>query len=325
MDLIQGQFPEGVEFGGGRRKSREGRRATGGLTDGFNLLNEKVQKTLGRWTPCDGRHSIQPHDGGEGPPQLTRLARVFRNTGQPVAVLLETIVVGIVGAIANGVVMLIFLTQTKKTKLTTSSKFVINHLCLDLFSCLSVVITYGWKIANRKLETNWNYWTCYLIGSETLLWCGVNSSVTNLVVLTLERYSKIVHTSMHQTYYRNWMTYVLLASSWFLGFLVVAPTNFVSFSYHRDGFAVTCDGFANWTNVYVGLFFGIFVFFFNYANPMLVFIVCYWRIILAIRKSATFFSRSNSGVNQMHHRNEVALVKTMIIITTLFGNMLVAK
>ena len=229
------------------------------------------------------------------------------------------IVVGIVGAIANGVVMCIFLTQTKKTKLTTSSKFVINQLCLDLFSCLSVVITYGWKIANRQLETNWNYWTCYLVGSETLLWCGVNSSVTNLVVLTLERYSKIVHTSIHQAYYRNWMTYVLLASSWFLGFLVVAPTNFVSFSCHQDGFAVTCDGFANLTNAYVGLFFGIFMFFFNYANPMLVFIVCYWRIILVIRKSATFFSRSNSGVNQMHHKNEVALVNTMIIITTLFG------
>ena len=100
MDLIQGQLPEGVEFGGGRRKSREGRRATRGLTDGFNLLNEKVQKTLGRWTSFDDCHSIQPHDGGEGTPQFTRLARVFRNTGQPVAVLPET-----VGLVASSLVM----------------------------------------------------------------------------------------------------------------------------------------------------------------------------------------------------------------------------
>ena len=226
--------------------------------------------------------------------------------------------VGIVGAIANAVVLMIFLTQTKKTKLSTSTKFVVNQLSLDLFSCLSLIMTYGWKIANRDLNKNWNFWTCYLIGSEILLWCGVNSSVVNLVLITLERYMKIVYTSIHERYYRNWMTYVLMTSSWLLGFIVQAPAG-VSMNFYYDGATVICEMYTKWSSAYVGLFYGMFLTVFNYVDPMLVFIVCYWRIIIVFRKSASFFDNTNSGVNQMHHKNEVALIKTMIIITAVFG------
>ena len=225
---------------------------------------------------------------------------------------------GIVGAIANAAVLMIFLTQTKMTKLSTSTKFVINQLSIDFCSCFSLIMTYGWKIVNRNLNRNWNYWSCYLIQCEILEWCCINASATNLILITLERYLKIVYTSIHERFNRNWMAYVLMSSSWLLGFIVQA-TSVVSLDFHYEGSSVICEMYTQWSSAYVGLFFGMSQTVFNYVDPMLVFIVCYWHILVVFRRSASFFDNTNSGVNQMHHKNEVALIKTMIIITAVFG------
>jgi len=48
------------------------------------------------------------------------------------------------------------------------------------------------------------------------------ASVYGLVVITAERYFKIVHPVVHRNRYRRWMTYVGVATPWLIGLLTSA-------------------------------------------------------------------------------------------------------
>ena len=46
---------------------------------------------------------------------------------------------------------------------------------------------------------------------------GVSADIVGLIVITLERYFKIVHAIAHRKYYRNWMTKVGVVLPWIGG------------------------------------------------------------------------------------------------------------
>jgi len=61
----------------------------------------------------------------------------------------------------------------------------------------------------------------------------VYGSVYGLVVITAERYFKIVHPVAHRNRYRRWMTYVGVATPWLIGLVIagvhsVAVTRFIN-------------------------------------------------------------------------------------------------
>lgn len=60
---------------------------------------------------------------------------------------------------------------------------------------------------------------CLLIESEALLSSAAYGSVYGLVVITAERYVKIVHPVAHRNHYRRWMTFVGVATPWLIGFI----------------------------------------------------------------------------------------------------------
>ena len=140
----------------------------------------------------------------------------------------------------------------------------------------------------------------------------------NLILITLERYVKIVHNSFHQKYYQNWMTYSALAMAWITGFAAIVPVVVVTLDYEEG----ICNGASNWPNEISGFIFSIFLFVLDYAVPVMVFIFCYWRILVTMKTSAGFFngqSEANRAVKDKHNQNKVALIKTMVIITVVFG------
>ena len=232
------------------------------------------------------------------------------------------IFIGLIGTTANGIVIVILLWQLRRRKLSTSNKFILNQLALDLCSCVSLVLVYGWKLINSTLHRKWDFVSCCLIGAETLIWACVNGSIVNLICITLERYVKIVHTPIYQNHYRNWMTYAIISLSWIVGFAISTPANFVFVDFSTNG---TCNGLSNWPTDTGALLFSIFLFNIEYAIPLVVFIFCYWQIVFAMERSASYFSnpghQGSQHINDRHKHNKVALVKTMIIITSVFGIM----
>jgi len=55
----------------------------------------------------------------------------------------------------------------------------------------------------------------------------MNAGNIGLVVITLERYFKVVHAVAHRKYYRKWMTRVGVAVPWIAGFCTFAIPAFV--------------------------------------------------------------------------------------------------
>jgi len=66
---------------------------------------------------------------------------------------------------------------------------------------------------------------CFLIESDALVSSAIYGSVYGLVVITAERYFKIVHAVAHRNRYRRWMTFVGVATPWLIGlFTSVVPS-----------------------------------------------------------------------------------------------------
>ena len=225
------------------------------------------------------------------------------------------IVIGIVGIFANGTVITVFVSQSRKIKITTPHKFILNQLALDLLSCICLVLVYGWKVIEKDLGITWNFMSCVFVASETLIWATVSASIANLILITFERYAKIVHTALYKKYYHNWMTYflilIILDCRWADYFSYLLIIQMTSASIFPNGLILNYDGLV-FSNAMVCM---------NYAIPMLIFIFCYLRILLVMRNSASFFAkdRSANSINNAHQKSQVAIIKAMIIITVLFG------
>ena len=63
-----------------------------------------------------------------------------------------------------------------------------------------------------------------LFEGSALLAVGVAAETAGLMIITLERYFKIVHAIAHRKYYRNWMTKVGVVLPWIGGVcLILVP------------------------------------------------------------------------------------------------------
>lgn len=109
------------------------------------------------------------------------------------------IAIGIIGTFANGGVLLALLFGGKTIQLTKRSMniLLINQTVIDLYSCVILVVTYAVKMADIYHKGRLGYCLCMIVTGEMLLWFGLNSSMINLSVITLERYTKIVHHIWH--------------------------------------------------------------------------------------------------------------------------------
>jgi len=82
---------------------------------------------------------------------------------------------------------------------------------------------------------------CILIDGATLATVGLNGATACVVVVTLDRYWKIVHPTHHRKYYRRWMIYVGLFLPWLNGVAVhllpaIGTTKIVNGSCHPIAF-----------------------------------------------------------------------------------------
>ena len=61
---------------------------------------------------------------------------------------------------------------------------------------------------------------CILIESPSLITLGLNGGIASVIIITLDRYWKIVHSVHYRKYYRRWMLYVGLFLPWLNGIAV---------------------------------------------------------------------------------------------------------
>ena len=227
----------------------------------------------------------------------------------------SVVVIGIVGMAANALILygLIASKQHKKHLL------IFNQNALDFLSCLFLVITYTLKLCNFHLTGLSGYWFCMLTLSENMIWYLILTSKVNLVFVTIERYLKAVYPVWSKKKLSKWMIYLAMAFAWISSVVHMTALTF-STSAVVDG---VCYGYVMWKSRVSQMAYGIFYFLSYYITILIIFIFCYWRILIAVRRQAQVMagygtsgpSTSQAQSNQIQSN----VVKTMILVSAFYA------
>jgi len=127
--------------------------------------------------------------------------------------------VSIVGILANATVLAVLVLAHRQHGSSVNT-LIANQCAIDLFACISVatsrVVILADGVAYRGDHLVDNV-VCIAAGSGLFSHIAGLAEKLGLVVITLERYFKIVHAVAHRKYYRDWMTKVGVALPWIGG------------------------------------------------------------------------------------------------------------
>ena len=225
------------------------------------------------------------------------------------------VVIGVVGTAANALILygLVASKQHKKNVL------IFYQNVLDLLSSILLVITYAIKLCNFRLSGSGGYWFCMLLVSENLIWCPIVASKTNLMVITIERYLKAVYAIWSKKKLRKWMIYSAMA---FSSSSAIAHSFAMTFSTSAvvDG---VCYGYVIWQSRVSQMAYGIWYFLSFYVIVLALFIFCYWRILVVIRRQASAVGGHSgpgpSNAPTLSHQIQTNIIKTMILISAFYA------
>ena len=230
------------------------------------------------------------------------------------------ITIGCVGTAANATVLYALMAHNvREAKKRVINLLIINQNLLDLFCCFLLVISVFIEINNIYLTGIFGYLLCSIIINGTATHCVLYGSIINLVALTIERYLKVVHAIWSKTHLKRWMIHAAMAFAWIGGIATAAPTSFIT-ARLEEGRCISYYESQNTSMVFGGCTVVLFFFF-----PIFIFIYCYWRIVVVIRRQMRVMAGHNvEGSSQMtasqtqSKRVKWNIIKTMIVVTVAF-------
>jgi hypothetical protein len=173
------------------------------------------------------------------------------------------LVIGCLGTVGNAFI-LVTLCFTKLARRNTVNMFIANQTSLDMVACRLVQIqvstncrrfgdVHSCQNFHSSLMPSIHTWPstcftarssgqglamCILFASATLSSTCSNGSVLSLVIITLERYFKIVHPVLHRTLFRGWMVRVGVALPWLYPALALRGLQLPAAQYRHDAHQV---------------------------------------------------------------------------------------
>ena len=206
---------------------------------------------------------------------------ISSNSLADLLLLIANITIGCIGLIGNTFVVVVIVGFTSMYK-QIANFFVINQSIIDAVSSLLAIAQLASSFApNIVLIPNHfaSEFYCRVWQSQLLLWGAYAASTYNLVVLTIERYIKIVHPIAHKNSFTPRRAKFLLLFVWLFGFLQVSygiPTTIIIDS--------SCSTNALWPNEVTQQVVAILFIAIQYWIPLLVFIVSYSKMIRIFRR-----------------------------------------
>ena len=230
---------------------------------------------------------------------------------------ISVICIATVGTLANGLVLSI-LARSKKQR-NSVHVLILNQLSLDLFSSVSLAIVYSWKMINPKFSGTLNFVLCVLVGSEDILWIGLNGSIFNLMFMTWERYLKIVFPIFYRNCYRKWFNLILIALAWISSFLMNFLGVWTMTDFTDDG----CIPYSLFPSTAFAVGVSVYMVLLQEILPVLTFLICYAHIIVVIRRSGNMFKEPESqmkedSVQTKNNKNERSVIKIMVTVAGMF-------
>ena len=225
---------------------------------------------------------------------------------------LAVVFMGIVGVAGNALILyaLVASKQHKKHVL------IVNQNALDLFSSFFLALVYALRLCNLRLHGVLGSWLCRIVLSEYLVWCGTNGSVINLAIITVDRYLKVVHPIWSRKYLRPWVIYWAMSFAWVSSSVYNLITVVLS-SELRGG---ECYSYMVYEEEWHMIIYGVWYISSFYLVILAIFIVCYWRILVNVRRQASVMAAHGSSTAQTQSNQiQSNVIKTMIIVSAFYA------
>jgi len=215
------------------------------------------------------------------------------------------VAIGVVGVAANALILYAMIASKQHKK----QLLIFNQNAFDLCCCLLLVITSTLKLCNIRLTGTLGYWLCMLLLSENLLWCSINGSVINLMSVTVERYLKVVHPAWSKKILRRWVKFSAAAFAWISAFAYNTAVAFLT-SAVVDG---VCYGAVFWQSRVAQVAYGVWKFVSFFVLVVGIFVFCYGRILVVIRRQARVMAGyngpgSNTAPTQSHQMQSSVVI-----------------
>lgn len=165
--------------------------------------------------------------------------------------------IGIVGTAANAFILYAMVASKQHKK----QVLIFNQNSLDLFSSILLVIRYGAKLCRIPLVGSVGKWLCKWLLSENILWCGILAAKNNLVLVTIERYLKVVHRGFSKQILRSSVVYSAAAFSWIFGFALSIGITLTT----TEVVGGICYAYVFWSSPESQLAYGIWYFLFYFV------------------------------------------------------------
>ena len=129
------------------------------------------------------------------------------------------------GVLTN-ILVLVGFCLAGRSKMNTSSIYIANHTTLELLACVNGVLRFTLdmkgKFSSYDASNPGDWIVCFLIQATVLAGIGSTGGIMTVVIITFDRYWKIVHPLHHRKYYRSWMPKLGLILPWLIGIAIRA-------------------------------------------------------------------------------------------------------
>ena len=225
------------------------------------------------------------------------------------------LIVTVVGAAANGLVLYAMVVSKQHKK----QVLIFNQNALDFVNCLITAIVVSIQLSNFSVRGTGGYWLCLILLSHAINSAAYYGSLINLAAISIERYLKIVHHVWANNNLHNWIIYSVMGFTWISGIVISAAlaipsTTIINGICYSGIFSLSEMG----RKIY-----GIWDCVSFYVIMLLIFFLCYGRILMVIRhQSKVMAAHSGQGSNttqDQSNKMQTSIIKTMILVCVLFA------
>ena len=233
-------------------------------------------------------------------------------------------VIGTVGLLGNGLVLVV-LCSHKVSRTRIVNLLIINQSAVDALTSFMFIVTYISKSFTKNYAGR-GIWFCWLLDADLFIWILLSSSTTSLIIITIERYSMIVHPIFYlNKVTRKSMILALVLGSYGTSVIFIGGSTY-SYSGVLDG---ACVLLAFWpSKALLARSFSVFLFIAYFVSPVVLFLICYGHMLFVIMKrqkvfpavptrSASNDSESASNLPKMS-KTQLNVTKVMAIVSVGF-------
>ncbi len=224
--------------------------------------------------------------------------------------------IGSLGIIGNFVVVVVFLANSKLRK-NIINMYIINQSCIDFIVSINVIGLKG--LSSDALDDGLaGLAYCLFWQSRVFLWGLMTSSTYNLLCLTLERYSAIVHPIWNKRYVSRRKALCTMIFVWIFGFSLEALVKF-STAHLENG---QCRVYFTWPSPVAKAMFGFVWIFVKLLVPSVTLIYSYGRIAYVLHKKVNKKGAVNvvgkSAKDETFAHGKRNTIKTLFVVATCF-------